>query len=43
MADIRHNVTIKVAPEKVYEAITTQAGLTAWWCKQTLAKPEQVL
>lgn len=40
MADIRHNLTIKVNPEKVYKAITTKEGLEGWWCKQTVAKPE---
>ena len=40
MAEIRHNVVIKAAPEKVYEAITTQEGLANWWAKQTTAKPE---
>ena len=40
MADIRHNIVIKAAPEKIYEAITTQQGIEAWWCKQTIAKPE---
>ena len=40
MADIRHKLVIKVAPEKVYEAITTQEGLASWWCKQTTAKPQ---
>jgi uncharacterized protein YndB with AHSA1/START domain len=40
MADIRHNLTIKVAHEQVYKAITTKEGLEAWWCKQTTAKPE---
>jgi uncharacterized protein YndB with AHSA1/START domain len=40
MADIRHNVVIKAAPEKIYEAITTQQGLSGWWAKQTTARPE---
>jgi len=40
MADIRHTLTIKAAPAKVYEAVTTQAGLSGWWAKQTVAKPE---
>ena len=40
MADIRHNIVIKAAPEKIYEAISTQQGIEAWWCKQTIAKPE---
>jgi uncharacterized protein YndB with AHSA1/START domain len=38
--DIRINVVIKAAPEKVYSAVTTQEGLESWWCKQTTAKPE---
>ena len=40
MADIRHNIVIKATPEKIYEAISTQQGIEAWWCKQTIAKPE---
>ena len=40
MAEIRHNVVIKAAPEKIYEAVTTQEGLASWWAKQTIAKPE---
>ncbi|GAA4320003.1 SRPBCC domain-containing protein [Compostibacter hankyongensis] len=41
MADIRHNVVIKAAPEKIYEALTTQEGLSGWWAKQTVARPEE--
>jgi len=40
MADIKHYVIIKAAPEKIYEAVTTQNGLASWWAKQTTAKPE---
>ena len=40
MADIKHKLVIKAAPEKVYEAVTTQKGLESWWCKNTTAKPE---
>lgn len=40
MADIRMNVTIKTAPEKVFHALTTQEGLEGWWAKETTAKPE---
>ena len=40
MADIRINVNIKAAPEKVFNALTTQDGLSGWWTKQTTAKPE---
>ena len=31
MADLRHQITINAAPAKVYEALTTQEGLRAWW------------
>ena len=37
MADILHQVTINAPPESVYEAITTQVGLTAWWTRDTQA------
>jgi uncharacterized protein YndB with AHSA1/START domain len=37
---IRHNIVIKASPEKIYQAITTQEGLSNWWAKQTMAKPE---
>jgi uncharacterized protein YndB with AHSA1/START domain len=40
MAEIRINLTIKAGVDKVYSAITTQEGLSAWWAKQTIAKPE---
>lgn len=31
MPDIHHNLIISALPTKVYEAITSQAGLAAWW------------
>ncbi|NML19528.1 SRPBCC domain-containing protein [Pseudoflavitalea sp. G-6-1-2] len=40
MADIRHKLTIKAAPAEVYHAITTQEGLSHWWCRNTVAKTE---
>lgn len=40
MADIKLKLVIKTAPEKVYEAITTQEGLASWWCKQTTAQSQ---
>ena len=40
MADIRMNVSIKAAPQIVYNAITSQEGLANWWAKQTTAKRE---
>jgi uncharacterized protein YndB with AHSA1/START domain len=42
MPDILHEVTIAAAPDKVYEAITTQKGLAGWWGLTTAdtAKPK---
>jgi len=38
---IRINVVIKTPPATIYEAVTTQEGLSSWWCRQTTAKPEE--
>jgi uncharacterized protein YndB with AHSA1/START domain len=36
MADILHRVGVRnVAPEKVYDALTTIDGLAAWWTAET--------
>ena len=40
METIRHYLVVKATPEKVFNAITTEEGLKAWWAKQTTAKPE---
>jgi uncharacterized protein YndB with AHSA1/START domain len=40
MADIKMKLSIKATPAKVYEAVSTQEGIAAWWCKNTIAKPE---
>jgi uncharacterized protein YndB with AHSA1/START domain len=40
MAEIKQNVTIKVRPEKVYEALTSQKELASWWTRETTAKSE---
>jgi uncharacterized protein YndB with AHSA1/START domain len=40
MEAIRHYLVIKNAPEKVFEAITTEEGLKSWWAKETVAKAE---
>ena len=40
MAQIILNLVIKATPEKIYEAITTEKGLSNWWAKKTIAKPE---
>lgn len=31
MSEINHRVGIKATPEQVYEALTTNDGLAAWW------------
>lgn len=40
MEHIRHYLTIHAPTEKVYDAITSQQGLSDWWTDETLAKPE---
>ena len=40
MADIKHLVEIEAPAETIYRAVTEQAGLAAWWTRQTIAKPE---
>ena len=35
MAEIRHLIRIKSAPEKIYRAIVTQDGLSNWWTYDT--------
>jgi uncharacterized protein YndB with AHSA1/START domain len=37
MAEIRHQISIDVIPEKVYAALTSQAGLRSWWTADTIA------
>src|SRR5690606_10894333 len=37
---IRINVTIKASSETIYNALTTEDGLSGWWAKQTIARPE---
>jgi len=41
MEHIRHYLTINAPVQKVYDAITTQEGLSNWWTKETIAKPEE--
>ncbi|WOH39118.1 SRPBCC domain-containing protein [Thalassotalea fonticola] len=31
MAEINHQVGIKASPEKIYELLTTDLGLSQWW------------
>ncbi len=43
MVDILHRVGIMARPEKVYEALTTVAGLTAWWTTDASGDADGVL
>jgi uncharacterized protein YndB with AHSA1/START domain len=40
MKSIYHQLKIEAPVEKVYEALTTQKGLSGWWTPETTAKPE---
>jgi uncharacterized protein YndB with AHSA1/START domain len=40
MPHIRHSVLIEASAEKIYNAITTQQGLSAWWTPGASATPE---
>ena len=40
MPNINHAVLIGATVEKVYDAITTQEGLSAWWTPDTKAKTQ---
>jgi len=35
MFDINHQVGIKASPKKIYEALTTNEGLSKWWTNDT--------
>lgn len=39
MADIIHQFSINAEPRKVFQAISTPAGLDAWWTKRSAGKP----
>jgi uncharacterized protein YndB with AHSA1/START domain len=41
MNNILHRITIETTPEKLYRAITTQQGLSAWWTKAKTNGDEQ--
>ena len=40
MPNIHHNLLIGASAEKIYNAITSQEGLSAWWTPNTTAKAE---
>ena len=37
MPAIKHLLRIKASPEKVYQAVTSQKGLSSWWTAKTKA------
>ena len=37
MAELKHQIPIKAAPEKVYAALATENGLRGWWTADTKA------
>lgn len=37
MAEIKHQIPIEAAPQQVYAALATQAGLRGWWTADTTA------
>ncbi len=39
MADIRHEFLISAPPARVFQAISTPAGLDAWWTKSSDGAP----
>lgn len=40
MADIYHQVLINASREKVYEAVTTWAGISKWWTRECTVRAE---
>jgi uncharacterized protein YndB with AHSA1/START domain len=40
MADILHRVGIKSSVDEVYKAVSTRAGLAAWWTNNTLGESQ---
>lgn len=38
MVEIKHQIKVKAAPEKVYSAIATQASLRRWWTADASAE-----
>jgi uncharacterized protein YndB with AHSA1/START domain len=40
MPNIRHNLLIGASAEKIYNAITSEEGLSAWWTPNIKAKSE---
>ncbi|MEK6300855.1 MAG: SRPBCC domain-containing protein [Acidobacteriota bacterium] len=41
MADISHDFPINASPNKVFQAISTPAGLDTWWTKRSHGEPTE--
>ncbi len=39
MAEMHHEIRIEAPPEKVFQALTTREGLSAWWTDDCRAAP----
>jgi uncharacterized protein YndB with AHSA1/START domain len=40
MPNIRHNLLIAASAEKIYNVLTSQEGLSAWWTPETTVREE---
>ena len=40
MPDILHRVGIQASPQRVFEALSTQEGISSWWTIKVKAQPE---
>ena len=40
MSDILHRVGIQATPQKVFEALSTQEGISSWWTSKVKVQPE---
>ncbi len=40
MPDILQDFPIQATPERVFDAVSTPAGLDAWWTKRSAGRPE---
>lgn len=40
MPNIHHKLKIGASAQEIYNAITTEEGLSGWWTTNTIAKPE---
>lgn len=41
MADIVHDFPIRATPKRVFEAVSTPAGLDAWWTLRSSGEPSE--